>query len=238
MIEILNLKEKPCTLCGDRKKDNFWKNKRMIDGLMSRCKPCCNKDKSDLHVQKQAYWMKVGYDVFMGVDSASLIKKYGSPPPLSRYIPLTSGEVAIVDNEDYDYLSGIKWSRTGPIDSPYVYASCHSNGNAGLMHRFIMKPSKGDVIDHINHNTLDNRKCNLRVGTQSQNLMNMGMRSDNTSGVTGVSFEKWSSKWRASIQVDKKSIKLGRFTSMEQAIEAREKAEKIYFGDHAYNNGQ
>ena len=99
-----------------------------------------------------------------------------------------------------------------------------------------MNDFSNKVIDHINHNTLDNRKQNLRIVTRVQNQMNMSKRKDNTSGFTGVHFNKRSDKWMATIQVNYKSINLGTFKNKEDAIEARKKAEEKYFGKESYNN--
>jgi hypothetical protein len=86
-----------------------------------------------------------------------------------------------------------------------------------------------DQIDHINGVKTDNRICNLRQATNSQNGKNLGLSKANTSGVKGVSFEKYTARWKASIRVDGKNISLGRFDSIAAAAEARKEAEKIYF---------
>lgn len=87
------------------------------------------------------------------------------------------------------------------------------------LHRFLMGSSKGRVVDHKNHNTLDNRRSvNLRVVSVSQNLQNRkGLTSHNTSGFRGVSFEKSTRKYRAYIRINNKLMNLGRF---ETALEA------------------
>ena len=107
------------------------------------------------------------------------------------------------------------------------------NGNTGLrLHRFIMNAPKGKVVDHINHNKLDNRKCNLRVCTQSQNTMNSSLRSDNSSGYTGVYWYKSRSKWLVRITVNGKCINLGYYDDLEEAVKVRKEAEIKYFGEY------
>lgn len=90
------------------------------------------------------------------------------------------------------------------------------------------------VVDHINGNTHDNRKENLRACTRQENSMNQGMRSDNTSGYKGVLWYHYNGvdKWQASIQVNKKKISLGYYEKLEEAIEARKNAEERYFGEY------
>ena len=88
-----------------------------------------------------------------------------------------------------------------------------------------------DQIDHINRVRTDNRICNLREVTNKQNGQNAGKYSHNTSGHTGVSWNKHRSKWRAHIRHSQKSIRLGDFTNIEDAIAARKAAEKLYWSD-------
>lgn len=140
------------------------------------------------------------------------------------------------DKEDYDKIKINCW-----YEDNYGYAVSRNINKIGKsvnikMHRLIMNDFSNKVIDHINHNTLDNRKQNLRIVTRVQNQMNMSKRKDNTSGFTGVHFNKRSDKWMATIQVNYKSINLGTFKNKEDAIEARKKAEEKYFGKYSYNN--
>lgn len=84
-------------------------------------------------------------------------------------------------------------------------------------------------IDHINGIKTDNRICNLREATNSQNGKNLGLSKANKSGVKGVSFETYTQRWKASIKVESKTISLGRFNSIEDAAIARKLAEQHYF---------
>jgi hypothetical protein len=72
-------------------------------------------------------------------------------------------------------------------------------------------------IDHINSNRSDNRICNLRLATNSENLCNRGMQSDNKSGFKGVSWQKDRKKWVAQCKVNSKKYNLGRFDTAEEA---------------------
>ncbi len=90
----------------------------------------------------------------------------------------------------------------------------------------------GMVRDHINGDKLDNRKANIRFVSQLQNSQNRGKGKNNRSGHVGVSWRRLEKKWTASITVGKKCICLGYFSSIEDAIAAREAAEIKYFGEY------
>ncbi len=89
-------------------------------------------------------------------------------------------------------------------------------------------------IDHIYHDEFDNRKNNLRIVTSSQNGMNKKIFKNNTSGVTGVSWNNTSQSWTASIQVNNKRIYFGNFSDFKEAVKVRKWAEEKYFGEYKY----
>ena len=138
-------------------------------------------------------------------------------------IPLTRGKLAVVDNEDFEELNKYKWCFDGQ------YAQRRENGISIRMHSQMMHPPKGQEVDHINRNKLDNRRSNLRVVSKSVNSFNTGMLSNNTSGVKGVVWDKVNKKWRSQIQVLRKGIALGRFSNIEDATFARATAERRYY---------
>lgn len=139
------------------------------------------------------------------------------------------------DLEDYDKIKNYTWWEN---DNGYILAM--SNEKHIRQHRLIldMLDDKEYDIDHIHgKNTRnDNRKSNLRICTHSQNLMNVPIRLNNTSGTTGVNWFKPAKKWCAEIQVDKKSICLGYYNDIKDAIRARKEAEEKYFGEYSYEN--
>jgi len=102
------------------------------------------------------------------------------------------------------------------------------------MHRLVMNCPEDMDVDHIFHNTWDNRKEFLRIVTESQNQMNKTITINNTSGVPGVCMDK--NKWRARIRVNNKEIHLGYFINKEDAIKARKQGEEKYFGEYAFKN--
>lgn len=132
----------------------------------------------------------------------------------------------LIDLEYTDLVKKYKWHLT------HGYVFSH---NFGFLHRLIMNPTDDLVIDHINHNPLDNRRCNLRICKQQENIMNKSIQSNNTSGVTGICWIKNRNKWLAQIYVNKKNKFLGYFNTKEEAIEARRQAEIIYFGEYTPN---
>ena len=134
---------------------------------------------------------------------------------------------ALIDLEDVDRVKDIRW---GYNNLNYIY-----NKKIGLLHRLIMNCPEDKVVDHINHNPLDNRKCNLRICTYSQNNMNKDIQSNNTSGYPGVYWSKTENKWYARIKINGKNICLGYYINKEDAIESKKQAEIKYFGEYRNN---
>jgi hypothetical protein len=113
-----------------------------------------------------------------------------------RYIPLTRGLFAIVDAADYDWLSGFKWRAT---TGRKPYACFARTDNVIYMHRLIMNPPKGLFVDHVNGNSLDYRRSDLRNCTKAQNAWNQPALGG-TSRFKGVHRDQ-NGKWKAAIRV-------------------------------------
>ena len=135
----------------------------------------------------------------------------------------------IIDTSDLELVSSIKgkWLAL-KHHSGNFYIRGPLNGKRILLHRFIMKPEKDLVVDHINHNPLDNRKSNLRVLTNAENRQNLkGARIDNSTGIRGVKYDKKYDLWIASVRVNGEYIGLGGFKTQQEAekaaIEGRKK---------------
>lgn len=146
-----------------------------------------------------------------------------------------SGKFAIVDSEDFDFISQWNWR----LSIGYAVRQIYKKGSKVvtiLMHREINKTPTGFVTDHINGNKLDNRKANLRTCTDSQNLANRDKTSLNKSGYKGVRFHKVDRKWRAQIKVKGKQSHLGNFLSPVDAARAYDEAAIIQFGEFAKLN--
>ena len=114
------------------------------------------------------------------------------------------------------------------------YAICRWEGKQRKVHRIVMGvvDNISIEVDHINGDSLDNRKCNLRVCTHDKNLKNQKLHSNNTSGYSGVNWDKNKRRWVAEIIVDGKRIRK-RFKSKNEAIAKRKEWEKLYFGEYA-----
>lgn len=146
---------------------------------------------------------------------------------MSREIPLTKGYVTIVDDEDYERLSQRNWHVT--ITQQCIpYAVRKNSRREGQrrnipMHREIMDAPQGMDVDHINRDSLDNRKCNLRIVDRRTNLMNTGVRKVNTSGYKGVSHH--AGRWRARIRAGEgRRLSLGYYDTPEDAARAYDNA--------------
>lgn len=139
------------------------------------------------------------------------------------------------DLEDYGLIKEYSWCMDA---EGYVIGSPYGNKKQILLHILIMNPNHNEDIDHINHNPSDNRKNNLRIVTRSQNQMNVGLSSNNKSGVTGVHFNTRNEKWVAQIGFNRKRIYLGEFDNFDNAVKARKEAEIKYFGEYSYDNSQ
>ena len=154
---------------------------------------------------------------------------------MTQTIQLTRGYVALVDDEDYEKLSKHKWRSAPRGNRCYAFRTVGPrNAQATiLLHRVIMGAPDGLVVDHINGNTLDNRKENLRLCTTAQNGFNQGFQKNNTSGYKGVSYCKDTGKWQARITAEGKKYKLGRFHTPKEAYDAYCIAAKQLHGEFA-----
>lgn len=149
----------------------------------------------------------------------------------------SKGEEFYFDLEDYEKIKEYKWYLTSVGYIATQYKDKNGKTKTLLLHRFIMDVIEynHNIVDHINHNTIDNRKCNLRIVTHQQSGMNRGIQRNNTSGTCGVYKSSFKNKWTATIKVNGKLINLGYFDSKKEAINIRKKAEAKYFGEYAYN---
>jgi hypothetical protein len=164
-----------------------------------------------------------------------------------KEIPLTKGKVAIVDDDDYEYLRQFKWYYADRYAArgQWIGDIRYSNGKQKLktirMHRVIMNTPGGMETDHINGNKLDNRKENLRICTGVQNRRNRVKYKNNSIGYKGVFIKKKHKNKTfesicAQICVNKKIIHLGTFKTPEEAAKAYNEAAIKYYGEFAQLN--
>jgi len=150
-----------------------------------------------------------------------------------RYIPLTRGRFTIVDAADYEWLGAHKWFASL---RKHTFYACRNGGRTLLlMHRVIMEPPKGMVVDHINGNGLDNRRSNLRVCTNAQNVRNSRPKGS-TSRFKGVYHREDMRKWCARIYHAGRQVHLGNFEDERQAARAYDRKALELFGEYAYLN--
>jgi hypothetical protein len=148
-----------------------------------------------------------------------------------KYINLTQGKLAIVDDDDYEYLNQFKWHINSCGYAIRRITVANRKQKVIFMHRIVAKTPDNMQTDHINRKKLDNRKSNLRHCTPSQNKANISKRSDNTSGYKGVIWAKRHRKWCAQIIVNGKLKNLGYYNDIEIASLAYKKAAFEYFGE-------
>lgn len=168
------------------------------------------------------------------------VKRHAVTQPLDpsyRLIPLTRGQNAIVDTEDWDFLACFNWTaKWYPQNKMYYAVRRTSEGKIQKMHRVLLGEPKGKEVDHKDRNGLNNRKNNLRPCTRFQNCCNMGRRKDNTSGFRGISFDRRRGKWAAEIKRNGKHAFLGYFDEPTDAARARDAAAAELHGDFAVLN--
>ena len=160
-----------------------------------------------------------------------------------KEIVLTQGKTAIVDDGDFEWLSQWKWyayyNKFRDRWEPRRNYGRRPNRTTIRMYRAIMDCVSGDgkIVDHINHNALDNRRSNLRIATHSQNIAHQkGAQKGNACGLLGINWREKSQRFVARIQKDKKIFYLGSFPTAEEAVIARDMAAKMHHKEFATLN--
>lgn len=158
-----------------------------------------------------------------------------------KRILLTQGKEALVDDEDFERVNQHKWHAYSFHRCYYAGRHIKHNGKrtTQFMHRFILNLQLGDKrqVDHANRNSLDNRQCNIRICTRSQNAANSKKpKTGLTSKYKGVCWRKDCKKWRAQLIVKKKHVSLGHFNNELDAAAAYDKAAIKHFGKFARVN--
>lgn len=167
------------------------------------------------------------------------MKRHAVTQPLGtsyRLIALTQNQNAIVDVTDFEWLD--QWNWFAALTRWGFYAQRRNcTGEIVHMHREIIHCLRNREVDHRNGDGLDNRKENLRPCTHLQNVKNLKIsRKNNRSGFKGVSFDSENQKWQAHIQSDNKNMRLGRFSTKEEAAGAYNEAAKKYHREFASLN--
>lgn len=159
-----------------------------------------------------------------------------------KEIVLSKQQVALVDDEDYEFLNQWKWCVLKKRNGTYYAVRA---GFLGLpvrkkiliyMHRVILNAIDNVKVDHRDNNGLNNQKYNLRLATNSQNKMNQGLRADSRSGFKGVSWNENMTKWQASIRVKGKLVILGYFDDLVKAAKIYDFWARDIHGEFVYPN--
>jgi hypothetical protein len=150
-----------------------------------------------------------------------------------KNIQLTQDKQTIVDDEDYSKLSCYRWQYS-PTRTGYAKRTIRIGNKFSVinMARFITSCPKGKQVDHINHDTLDNRKENLRIVSQSQNMANRKINKNNKSGYKGVCWSYREKKWVARTA----DVYLGYFQNKKDAARAYNNTARKLYGASALLN--
>ena len=156
-------------------------------------------------------------------------------PPGCRWLALTQGAYALIDESDYAAASKFNWQLATIGYAIGWIPDATGTRRRTLLHRWLIgEPT--DEVDHINQNRLDCRRCNLRLATHAENAWNGTLRSTNTSGFRGVFWHPRLKKWRARITWQGRGIHIGVFTDITEAARAYDAKARELFGKFAALN--
>jgi hypothetical protein len=145
----------------------------------------------------------------------------------------------LIDTEDFELVSSYNTWNISKRGDVVCYKESGSRNDRKRqvfkLHRVIMNAPIDKQVDHINRDPTDNRKANLRLCTQRENGKNLSKKKNNTSGFSGVQWDKARNLWAAVIKSDYRNIHIGRYDTIEEAISARLFAENYYFKEFAPN---
>lgn len=147
-----------------------------------------------------------------------------------KYIPLSMGKFAKVDDEEYQRLIQYRWHYNNG------YAKTWHKGKRVRMHRLIMNAPAGVNVDHRDHDKLNNQKFNLRLCTLIENNRNGVLRKDNTSGYKGVSIDPSTGYWRPSVYLNGKALYFGQYSDKRHAALAHDLWATDLYGEFVSTN--
>jgi len=156
-----------------------------------------------------------------------------------KEIQLSQGQVAIVDDDDYPEVSKYKWCAMKMRYSYYAGRTIKQDGKQHTiyLHRELLPPPDGMVVDHINRDGLDCRRSNMRIATHEENMRNGRLPKNNTSGYMGVTRSNSGRlPWKAQISAQGRNRYIGIYATREEAAIAYDDAAKRYHGEFASTN--
>lgn len=152
-------------------------------------------------------------------------------------IKMNLGVSMKIDAEDWEKFGEFKWFPIDAHKRGKYYVMRKRSGKTEILHRLIMNViDKSKVVDHINHDTLDNRKINLRVCSRSENQRNLTSHKDSISKYLGVTWHKSRNKWQAQIKENGKNMYIGVFVSEVEAAKAYDERAKKHHKEFANLN--
>jgi hypothetical protein len=147
---------------------------------------------------------------------------------------VVSSSLIFVDDDDYERLMCFNWHIVKTNDWTQ-YACCRIKGKAFQMHRMILDVQSGMIVDHKDHNGLNNQKSNLRICTVRQNAYNRIALHKNNTGYKGVHYDKYGDSYQVSIKSENVRIRK-RFKNLSDAARFYDEQARKLFGDFAYTN--
>jgi len=249
--EIDGMLYKQCRNCGEwleANLNNFGKNKNAKGGLNARCKICHHKHNHENYIlNKDKYKENVAQKIANNELYNSEFNKYIINGNITKIIMKTAKDeevITVIDTEDLEYVKsfGLRWCIKNSKNTKTQYARATKwelvNGEPKLitycLHILLLNAKKGEYVDHRNHDTLDNRKDNLRITTNSNNTKNRKSKnSNNSSGYRNVLFDKQRGLWLVRLQINKKGKTLGEFTDVHEAGKFAEEMRQKYYGKFA-----
>ncbi len=157
-----------------------------------------------------------------------------------KEIKLTQGKVALVDDEDFEYLNQFKWYAYKSRNTFYAGRKLRLGVNKRaiiIMHREILGLKDSEIKgDHIDHNGLNNQRYNLRIATNAENCKNQKPREGCSSKYKGVSWHKRDKIWSVGIRINERRKHIGYFEDEIEAAKAYDKMAKLHFGEFACLN--
>lgn len=159
---------------------------------------------------------------------------------MAREIDLSQGLRAIVDDDDFDWLSQMRWCahREGRQIYAWSYKNVDGRQTYLKMHRIILNAPQCAVVDHVNGNGLDNRRENIRLATRTENCANRGKTVSGTSKYKGVHWSSRRNRWIAQIKKNRVGKYIGSFSTEVEAAQNYDMAARILFGGFARMNFQ
>jgi len=155
-----------------------------------------------------------------------------------KQIKLTQGAVALVDDADYESLRFMRWHLDKGVSKSYARTRIYAGKSSQLvrMHRFLMNPPVGVLVDHRDRDGLNNQRSNLRICTPAENNRNAVKQINNKSGYKGVSWDKEKRLWTVGVSIKHKRKIIGRYFCLIKAAKAYDEAAIKYYGEFARLN--